>query len=536
MGDGLEVHGGIGGVTARLDDMVECARLLDHAAARLADAGLTVGAVAIHPDLLASQILAPVTGAEVLGRVAQASAGTQSLAGLAVRVEAVALALRAAVLAYTAADEAMAAAVEFGQDRVMFEVGLAALPLAFLGADAALMTGVTALVGLTAGNVVEEREELTDILGGLLTGDLSVEMAAARLAASGERIADETDKEFGDLVGDAGQWLTEFGGELVSDNPWITDVVAGGNEGLVAGLLPPVLGVVFAAAGGTTWPPRDYASGLSTIIGAGGMFGLLKDSPVSSDSGPPVFKDRQPPPRASDGAPAHLKNVNAVFKDIQDLKTGQIRIVKVPQPDGSLAWIVEIPGTQVWSAGADSKSPFDMTNNVQMMADKETHTTEAIRAAMLKAGIGPDDPVMLAGYSQGGIAAAALASEPQGFTITNVVTYGSPIADFDIPSSVHVLSIENMQDPVPRLDGKPNPDRPNWVTVRRDVSDAPGVATDPFLAHTGDPNPYLATTDKIDSSLNNSPDPSLAAIWRTMDPFLASEDPQSNWTPTLHRN
>jgi hypothetical protein len=62
------------------------------------------------------------------------------------------------------------------------------------------------------------------------------------------------------------------------------------------------------------------------------------------------------------------------------------------------------------------------------------------------------------------------------------------------------------------------------------------VATDPFLAHTGDPNPYLATTDKIDSSLNNSPDPSLAAIWRTMDPFLASEDPQSDWTPTLHRN
>lgn len=81
---------------------------------------------------------------------------------------------------------------------------------------------------------------------------------------------------------------------------------------------------------------------------------------------------------------------------------------------------------------------------------------------------------MLAGHSQGGIAAAALACDPAAqrwFNITNVLTVGAPIANMPVPDDVHVLSIEHTQDPVPRLDARENPDRANWTTVTLDVSD-----------------------------------------------------------------
>ena len=79
------------------------------------------------------------------------------------------------------------------------------------------------------------------------------------------------------------------------------------------------------------------------------------------------------------------------------------------------------------------------------------------------------DPVVLVGHSQGGILAAALASDAV-FTarhrVTHVVTSGSPIGWFPVPATTRVLSVERGDDPVPRLDLAPNPDRSSWVTVR----------------------------------------------------------------------
>jgi hypothetical protein len=51
------------------------------------------------------------------------------------------------------------------------------------------------------------------------------------------------------------------------------------------------------------------------------------------------------------------------------------------------------------------------------------------------------------------------------------VTAGSPIGGVPIPDDVSVLSIETEQDAVPKLDGRENPDRSNWVTVKHDLRD-----------------------------------------------------------------
>jgi len=99
---------------------------------------------------------------------------------------------------------------------------------------------------------------------------------------------------------------------------------------------------------------------------------------------------------------------------------------------------------------------------------------------MKKEGISSTDPVMLEGFSLGGITAGSMAADPNlHFNITHVVTAGAPIANFDIPHSVQVMSLEHNEDPVARLDGTANPDRSNWTTVH---ADAPLLASDNNVA------------------------------------------------------
>jgi len=150
--------------------------------------------------------------------------------------------------------------------------------------------------------------------------------------------------------------------------------------------------------------------------------------------------------------------------------------VQVPQANGSSAWMVVVPGTQVWSPTAGG-NPADLTSDVLLMAHQETllatGVDQALQAAQQQAGReGLDDPVLLVGHSQGGIVAAALAADP-GFRrrqrVTHVVTSGAPVARLPIPSGVSVLSLEHRQDAVPRLEGERNADRRGWVTVTRDL-------------------------------------------------------------------
>jgi poly(3-hydroxybutyrate) depolymerase len=74
--------------------------------------------------------------------------------------------------------------------------------------------------------------------------------------------------------------------------------------------------------------------------------------------------------------------------------------------------------------------------------------------AMRDAGISPGDDVVLTGFSQGGIMAANLASDPTfPYNTVGVVTNGSPIDTFDIPPNIPVYAFQHANDAVPMLDG-----------------------------------------------------------------------------------
>lgn len=99
-----------------------------------------------------------------------------------------------------------------------------------------------------------------------------------------------------------------------------------------------------------------------------------------------------------------------------------------------------------------------------------------VEEAMKQAGIGKDEPVALVGHSQGGIVAAALASDlKDSYAIDHVVTAGSPVANHPIPPKTWVTSIEIEDELVASLDGGRNPSTEQWLTVRGKVTQTTGV-------------------------------------------------------------
>jgi hypothetical protein len=286
--------------------------------------------------------------------------------------------------------------------------------------------------------------------------------------------------------------------------PAVADV-AGGVDGLLAlapaGTLPaPGLPTGDRSAG-------DYERALRVIAQTAAVAGLLREAGGSTVT-------REPEPRAGARAPGDLASLTDDLANLSDAEgyPGHVRVVELPQADGGSAWLVEVSGTQEWSARA-GENPFDATSDVRLMAGQSTALAQGVTSALdqAMAATGRDtsaEPVMLAGHSLGGIVAAGLASSPRfraSHRVTHVVTMGSPVARMPVPADVSVLSLEHRQDPVPRLEGQPNPDRRGWVTVTRDLRGGP-VHTAGRAHATSE---YARTAALVDASA----DPSSAA-WR----------------------
>ena len=167
-------------------------------------------------------------------------------------------------------------------------------------------------------------------------------------------------------------------------------------------------------------------------------------------------------------------------------------ITKITRPDGTTAWSVTIPGTQRAGMGSEDH-PFDMLSNLDLEAGNVSDSELAVRSAMEQAGIGPDDPVVLTGHSQGGLIAQRLV-EAGGFAVKAVLTLGSPTGTRTMSSKVPTLHVENEGEPVAGLDGRPNRDDKYTTTVTRDLEDE--RSKDPVKIHGIDT--YEETADAID--------------------------------------
>ncbi|WP_049759025.1 lipase family protein [Renibacterium salmoninarum] len=201
-------------------------------------------------------------------------------------------------------------------------------------------------------------------------------------------------------------------------------------------------GISFATLGHLS--PNWFADGKAQV-----------GAPLTVSSGTELRNDRRPLTRPESIADIFQSVVSAYdAKNSPDAAAGDIRIVKIEHPEGSVGYTVNIPGTEDWGASGGSNGR-DMTGNLKIISGQLSTGSEEVLLAMRKAGIRPDDPVMLVGHSQGGMIAGNLASDPavlKQFNVTNLIAVGSPIDGINIDSRINVLSVVHRGDIVPKLD------------------------------------------------------------------------------------
>ncbi len=177
-------------------------------------------------------------------------------------------------------------------------------------------------------------------------------------------------------------------------------------------------------------------------------------------------------------------------------------------------------------AGA-GRSPLDLTGDLRLLSGDRSSGLDGLLAAMRALGVGPHEPVLLVGHSQGGLIAAAAAADPAArreFSIQRVRTTRAPIASIPVPADVRWLAVEHTDDLVPRLDGASNQDRAIWAAVS-----ARSQATGSNRSGSHGLGEYQRTAERID----HSTDPSVVA-WRAgTAPFLGP--PTSSWDVELSR-
>lgn len=158
---------------------------------------------------------------------------------------------------------------------------------------------------------------------------------------------------------------------------------------------------------------------------------------------------------------ADLVAVNSTTDGMGGADASVIDVKKVLGPDGSYHWVVSLPSTQDWELpwdGGDTGAMNDRDSNLALLMDNpllRTAYERAVLQAMSDAGVPAGADVVLTGFSQGGIMAANLAADGTfPYNTVGVVTNGSPVDSFDVPSNIPVYAFQHATDVVPMLDGE----------------------------------------------------------------------------------
>ncbi|GGO73020.1 hypothetical protein [Nocardioides deserti] len=341
----------------------------------------------------------------------------------------------AAVLAaVTGRDGALVASTWWEADAVAIRAAVAGLE----GADA-----------LARGSFEVVDHALGQALGTLLPAAVLVSLPLLpALAAGGPLLAPALD----DLLTEA-----------VAEHPDLVQHLVNGGGGLLDGLL---MGGVLGGVLRGPWRRRDLEDAAAALAATYGDPGRGRAARLG-----PAEAARHP-----DGLADLVGGLDRAHRMGPD---GGIEVRTATAPDGSVRHVVHLPGTDdmttlPWTRDEDAR---DLATNLLLLAGLDNPYQQGVVDAMTQAGIGPDEPVLLVGHSQGGMVAAALLAAGGPFHVTDVVTAGSPTAHVEgFPPGTHVLSLEHRGDLVPLLDGEDNRDRPEQTTVRFEGAPASGVA------------------------------------------------------------
>ena len=392
--------------------------------------------------------------------------------------------------------------------------------------DAAEWTGATAAALRLASRIVDAtRSFICDFLVQL--SDLADEMFSFTLNPfkAADRIKDFASAAF-DFVESAGRLVQDLLEALFALAALIQKLMPILAEGLdyLRGIIAQMLPIAGALAGLIAGGPLGGALGY--VLG-GAIENFLQDSADVEELDPATLSPEQlrywekSQELTEVTSLSDLVGANGTTDGMGGADATVIDVKKVIGADGSVHWVVSLPSTQDWEMGGDTGAMNDRDSNLALLMDNPAFRTayeRAVLEAMRDAGVPPGGDVVLTGFSQGGIMAANLAADGSfPYNTVGVITNGSPIDTFDIPSHIPVYSFQHAADIVPTLDGSvvggtpPNvhqivlPSGPNPLDAHDNPYYTQSVQTweQQYEATYGTPPPYveLFTGEVVDHSV-----------------------------------
>ncbi len=507
---GLRVAGGTGGVTATTEEIHATGTALLAVGREVAGVLPELSAIATHPALALAAALDPYGAARVVGATAGALAGESGLvasaAGCARLGAGVHVAAEVYRVAETEAERLVCAGWGVVAPVVVPLAGravLAAAPVVAGPTAAAVLLSASAWVLVRGVPVLASTAQQAGAAA--VRGDLDPAFAAVLWRQAGAsvraRLADDVA-----AVALAAQTTAArhplLAREALSSVPLLLEAV-------VPRQVQRVLGEVPVEGGRVDLVPDTVPEVAALGAAVAGLVGVARQGTVRVAPAGPARAT--PPPRDVAGLVERLRRyAPPTSAQPGPYVPGRIRLDRVEGAAGP-RWVLYLPPTQTWSF-AGGPLPADGTANLRMVGGLDSDALEGARSVLREAGVGPDDPVLAVGYSQGGITAAALAADPAApGRVEAVVTLGSPVSHVPVPADVAVLSLENGGDLTPELDGALDPDVAHRTSVQRDL---PVDPADPWAGH--GIGAYAQTARLVDLSTH----PSVVGWRAQVAPFL----------------
>lgn len=256
----------------------------------------------------------------------------------------------------------------------------------------------------------------------------------------------------GDRIGEGADWVGDRIGEGLD---WLGDRVQDGKD---------LVSTAIDAVRDFEWPRVtellvDGATGL--IRGTGDAIEALTGIDLKLADDGTGYADAPVPVTGEESGLVPPSDLSQIIANTQqtygDKETGEVSMSVVGNPPTGV--IVNIPGTEKWGPSAGD-NPMDLTGNAEQAGSGgwsagSQATADAIAQLYAQNDIPPGTPLMLNGHSQGGMIASSLAANEDfasQYNLTNVMTYGSPVDNYSVPSSVNQLNIQHGGDAVPRID------------------------------------------------------------------------------------
>ncbi|MGV8885839.1 MAG: hypothetical protein ACOH1T_09695 [Microbacteriaceae bacterium] len=181
----------------------------------------------------------------------------------------------------------------------------------------------------------------------------------------------------------------------------------------------------------------------AVIAGVGSRCGIFAETPVRVSAVGPDTATTAPT-----GAAERIRRI----PDPKQNGTGaQIVIEKYSSPGQADRFEVYLGGTVDFSPVA-SGEVWDLTSNVNAVAELPAGSYRAAQQALAAAGVTSTSDVMFTGYSQGGLIASELVASGD-YSARGLLTVGAPAGQVELPPQLPVVAIEHTDDLVTAFGG-----------------------------------------------------------------------------------